>query len=263
VFEFPNFAIGTMMLADAVAKTGATTIVGDVYPGSDRARVQGWLSGVWALAAIIGPVLGAFIVQHLHWAFVFWINLPIGAVTIALLCVFLHEEFEPRQHQIDYLGSLLLMLALGAMITVLVQAQSLDPAIAALLIGKKSAVLKVVDVILGLTVVLCPVAMTALGIDLAPYRILPYVAAALNVAGDLVRRLPLPVGPAAPTLLVGEPTRRLGGSEHVPGVGGRLGPATAWPMPGPVPRAWRRRRVVSPPRTAVAGGSPGLRYRRA
>src|SRR5229473_1885736 len=113
----------------------ATTIVGDVYPGSDRARVQGWLSGVWALAAIIGPVLGAFIVQHLHWAFVFWINLPIGAVTIALLCVFLHEEFEPRRHHIDYLGSVLLTLGLGAMITVLVQAQSLDPFIAALLMG--------------------------------------------------------------------------------------------------------------------------------
>jgi MFS family permease len=44
----------------------ATTIVGDVYAGSDRARVQGWLSGVWALAAIIGPMLGAFIVEHLH-----------------------------------------------------------------------------------------------------------------------------------------------------------------------------------------------------
>jgi MFS family permease len=41
----------------------ATTIVGDLYPGSDRARVQGWLSGVWAIAAIIGPILGAFIVS--------------------------------------------------------------------------------------------------------------------------------------------------------------------------------------------------------
>jgi MFS family permease len=47
--------------------------------------VQGWLSGVWAVAAIIGPILGALIVEHLHWAFVFWINLPIGAVAIWLL----------------------------------------------------------------------------------------------------------------------------------------------------------------------------------
>ena len=111
----------------------ATTIVGDLYPGSDRARVQGWLSGVWAIAAIIGPILGAFIVQHLNWAFVFWINLPIGAMTIALLCAFLHEQLEPRQHQIDYLGSFLLMFGLGATMTVAVQAQSLDLFVAVLL----------------------------------------------------------------------------------------------------------------------------------
>jgi EmrB/QacA subfamily drug resistance transporter len=113
----------------------ATTIVGDVYAASDRARVQGWLSAVWALAAIIGPILGAFIVEHLHWAFVFWINLPIGVVTIGLLCVFLNEELHRRQHQIDYLGSLLLMLGLGATMTVVVQAQSLGPFMAALLMG--------------------------------------------------------------------------------------------------------------------------------
>ena len=113
----------------------ATTIVGDVYAGSDRARVQGWLSGVWALAAIIGPILGAFIVEHLHWAFVFWINLPIGAVAIGLLCAFLNEELHRQQHQIDYLGSLLLMLGLGATMTGVVQAQSLGPFIATLLMG--------------------------------------------------------------------------------------------------------------------------------
>jgi EmrB/QacA subfamily drug resistance transporter len=112
----------------------ATTIVGDIYAGSDRARVQGWLSGVWALAAIIGPLLGAFIVEQLHWAFVFWINLPIGAVAIGLLCVFLNEELHRREHQIDYLGSLLLMVGLAAILTVVVQAQSLGPFIAASLL---------------------------------------------------------------------------------------------------------------------------------
>src|SRR5579863_5430788 len=87
----------------------ATTIVGDIYPPAERARVQGWLSSVWGLAAIAGPVLGAFIVQHLHWAFVFWINLPIGVGAIAILAIFLHERLNPRQHHIDYLGSALLM----------------------------------------------------------------------------------------------------------------------------------------------------------
>jgi EmrB/QacA subfamily drug resistance transporter len=111
----------------------ATTIVGDIYGASDRARVQGWLSAVWAFAAIIGPILGAFIVEHLHWAFVFWINLPIGLVTIWLFCAFLDEQLERREHQIDYGGSLLLMLGVGAIMTVMIQGQDLGAAIAALL----------------------------------------------------------------------------------------------------------------------------------
>jgi MFS family permease len=109
----------------------ATTIVGDLYGPSQRARMQGWMSGVWAFAAIIGPILGAFIVQQLNWAFVFWINLPIGLITIWLFCAFLDEKLERRAHQIDYLGSLLLMLGGGALMTLLIQGQSLDPVVLA------------------------------------------------------------------------------------------------------------------------------------
>jgi EmrB/QacA subfamily drug resistance transporter len=113
----------------------ATTIIGDIYAPAERARLQGWLSSVWGLAAVIGPVLGAFIVEHLHWAFVFWINLPIGIAAIAILAVFLVERLTPRQHQIDYLGSGLLMLGVGAVMMVVVQADSLErPVIAGLLI---------------------------------------------------------------------------------------------------------------------------------
>jgi EmrB/QacA subfamily drug resistance transporter len=113
----------------------ATTIIGDIYAPAERARLQGWLSSVWGLAAVIGPVLGAFIVEHLHWAFVFWINLPIGIAAIGILAVFLVERLTPRQHQIDYLGSGLLMLGVGAVMMVVVQADSLErPVIAGLLI---------------------------------------------------------------------------------------------------------------------------------
>jgi EmrB/QacA subfamily drug resistance transporter len=104
----------------------AMTIVGDIYTPSERARVQGWLSSVWGIAAIVGPLLGAFIVQHLHWAFVFWINLPIGIAAIGILAVYLDEQVEKRPHQIDVLGSLLLMLGVGAILMVVVQARSLD-----------------------------------------------------------------------------------------------------------------------------------------
>jgi EmrB/QacA subfamily drug resistance transporter len=108
----------------------STTIVGDIYSPSERTRVQGWMSGVWALAALIGPALGAFIVQHLHWAYVFWINVPIGLSAIALLAVFLHETPKPRQHSIDYFGALLLMVGIGAIMTVVMQASQLTGLVA-------------------------------------------------------------------------------------------------------------------------------------
>ena len=112
----------------------ATTIVGDVYPVAERARVQGWLSGVWGIAAITGPALGAFIVQHLHWSFVFWINLPIGIIAIAILLRYLDEHVTPRAHQINLMGAALLMLGIGALLMPAIQAQYLSTALSATLL---------------------------------------------------------------------------------------------------------------------------------
>jgi EmrB/QacA subfamily drug resistance transporter len=113
----------------------ATTIVGDIYPAAERARVQGWLSSVWGGAAIAGPVLGAFIVEHLHWAFVFWINLPIGAAAIVILARYLDEQVQPRSHQIDFRGAVLLMLGIGAILMPVIQAQDIDRRISAAFLG--------------------------------------------------------------------------------------------------------------------------------
>ncbi|MBV9521171.1 MAG: MFS transporter, partial [Alphaproteobacteria bacterium] len=69
----------------------ATTIVGDLYAPAARARVQGWLSSIWGVSAIIGPLLGAFLIAHASWSLIFWINLPIGLAAIAMLAFFLDE----------------------------------------------------------------------------------------------------------------------------------------------------------------------------
>jgi EmrB/QacA subfamily drug resistance transporter len=113
----------------------ATTIIGDIYPPTDRARVQGWLSGVWGLAALAGPVLGAFIVQHVHWAFVFWINLPFGIAAILIMASSLHERIELRSHHVDIAGSVLLMVGVGGVLMTIVQAQTLSVPLAASLFG--------------------------------------------------------------------------------------------------------------------------------
>ncbi len=104
----------------------AYTIVADIYTPTERARIQGLLSGVFGVAAIIGPTLGGILVQHTSWSFIFWINLPIGVVAVAMLAIFFHEPPKGRTHQIDYLGALLLMASAGAVMTALVQIGSLD-----------------------------------------------------------------------------------------------------------------------------------------
>ena len=104
----------------------ATTIVGDIYTPAERARVQGYISGVFGVSAIIGPALGAVLVEHGSWQVVFWINVPIGLAAFVMFALFLHEHFEPRPHQVDYLGSALLALGGGALMLALVQSASLD-----------------------------------------------------------------------------------------------------------------------------------------
>ena len=106
----------------------ATTIVGDIYTPAERARVQGYLSGVFGIAAIFGPPLGAFLVDRVGWPFIFWINLPIGAASFAMLSRFLPERRQTRRHRIDYAGSALLSLGAGALMLVLIEAQSLGRA---------------------------------------------------------------------------------------------------------------------------------------
>jgi EmrB/QacA subfamily drug resistance transporter len=122
------WGMGSLIIFRALQGAGAgaiqpiaTTIVGDIYSPAERARVQGYISGVWGVAAIIGPTLGAFFVEHFSWSLVFWINLPIGAATFLMFSRFLHEHQEPRRHRIDYLGSVLMVLGAGGIMLALMQ----------------------------------------------------------------------------------------------------------------------------------------------
>jgi EmrB/QacA subfamily drug resistance transporter len=106
----------------------AMTIIGDIYTPAERARVQGWSSAVFGLAAIVGPALGAFLVQHVHWSAVFFVNLPVGCLAIAMFALYLPERIERRQHRIDYLGGVLLIIGIGSLMLALVQAKSFGAA---------------------------------------------------------------------------------------------------------------------------------------
>ena len=103
----------------------ATTILGDIYTPTERAHVQGLVSSIFGIAAVLGPLLGAFLVEQVGWPLVFWVNIPIGIAAIAMIAVFLQEPAGHNPRRIDYAGSLLLMLSMTALMLVLVQGGSL------------------------------------------------------------------------------------------------------------------------------------------
>jgi EmrB/QacA subfamily drug resistance transporter len=113
----------------------ATTILGDIYTPAERGRIQGLVSSVFGVAAVIGPSLGAFLVSHTGWRAVFWVNVPVGIGAIVMIAAFLREQVHRRAHRIDWAGSLLLLLAFGCLMLALVQGGSLSTAALTLLLG--------------------------------------------------------------------------------------------------------------------------------
>jgi MFS family permease len=99
--------------AGAVQPT-AMTIVGDLYSAHERAKIQGWLASVWALSAVLGPLVGGLIIQHLSWAWIFWMNLPIGALAAAGFWAYLHEKTVRGRGRIDHLSAGIFTVAIAA-----------------------------------------------------------------------------------------------------------------------------------------------------
>lgn len=85
------------------------TIIGDLYTVEERARVQGYVAGVWGVASVIGPTLGGVFAQYLSWRWIFFVNLPLGLVAAWMLARHLRENVARRTHRIDYLGAVLLI----------------------------------------------------------------------------------------------------------------------------------------------------------
>jgi EmrB/QacA subfamily drug resistance transporter len=89
----------------------ALTVVGDIFDIEERARMQGLFGAVWAIAGLVGPLLGGILVATLSWRWVFYVNVPFGIVSALVLVFSLVESIEPRQHKLDIAGALLLSAA--------------------------------------------------------------------------------------------------------------------------------------------------------
>lgn len=117
------------------------TIIGDVYSLREQAKIQGYLSSVWGISAVIGPAIGGIIVQNFNWGWVFFINVPIGITAMFLTSFSLNEDLtklkeaarlkiksghsgRQDQSRIDYAGSILLVLAISFLLIALLEAGS-------------------------------------------------------------------------------------------------------------------------------------------
>ncbi|HEX9378229.1 MAG TPA: MDR family MFS transporter [Gaiellaceae bacterium] len=94
----------------------AIAVIGDVIPPRDRGRYQGIFGGVFGVSTIIGPLLGGFFVDNLSWRWIFYVNLPIGAVAFVVIGAVFHVRPAPKQHKVDYLGAALLAGGLSAIV---------------------------------------------------------------------------------------------------------------------------------------------------
>jgi EmrB/QacA subfamily drug resistance transporter len=90
----------------------AFIIIGDIFNHEERARMQGFFSGVWGVSSIVGPVMGGFLVDQASWHWVFYINLIPGVIAFALVWFALQDQIEHKEGiRIDYAGAMLLMTA--------------------------------------------------------------------------------------------------------------------------------------------------------
>src|SRR3954453_5844788 len=81
------------------------TILGDLYSVAERARVTGYLASVWGASAVIGPTLGGLFSDYASWRWIFFVNIPLGALALWLLGRGFHEKVVRSRHTIDYAGS--------------------------------------------------------------------------------------------------------------------------------------------------------------
>ena len=95
---------------------GAQAIIADIVPPRERGRYMGVIGSVFAVSSVAGPLLGGFFVDNLSWRWVFYVNLPIGVLALAVVALRLHLPRRRVEHAIDWTGAALLIAAVVCLI---------------------------------------------------------------------------------------------------------------------------------------------------
>jgi EmrB/QacA subfamily drug resistance transporter len=97
----------------------ALIVIGDLFSPRERGRYQGYTGAMFGLSSIVGPLLGGFLTDNVSWRWIFYVNIPIGAVALFVIVTTMHLPFERKEHRIDYLGAAVLT---GAVVCLLLVA---------------------------------------------------------------------------------------------------------------------------------------------
>lgn len=119
-------------LGSGAVQPVAVTIIADLYTLEKRAKMLGLNSGFWGVASVIAPLLGGFIVQHLSWHWIFYINVPLGIIAFLLVVFFLKERKTSSNSTLDLKGTTCLVIFLLALMVFL---QELENGLNIVLLG--------------------------------------------------------------------------------------------------------------------------------
>ena len=120
-------SMGMLILARALQGFGgggilplAQTVIADILTPRERPIFQSYSSVMFMTASIAGPLLGGFLTDYLHWSFIFWINLPLGAVALLMTDRALKRiPRNDRPHKLDFVGAVLMVAAAVALLLAL------------------------------------------------------------------------------------------------------------------------------------------------
>lgn len=93
-------------------------IVGDLVPPRERGRYQGLFGAVFGATSVLGPLLGGLFVDHLSWRWVFYVNVPVGLVALAVIAAALRLPAREQRHVIDYAGTALIAALAGCLVLI-------------------------------------------------------------------------------------------------------------------------------------------------